>query len=166
VVNNVPKTVGLRATAIRCFNVGTYRLQVVGSPSYFAQAGTPSEPADLLEHACLHHRYPTNGKLQRWPLVSQALNNEIPLPLTAASSTIEPLVALAEAGMGVTCVPDFAVRRQLRDGRLVVVLDSFVEHAGVFHAVWPASPYLSPKLRVFVDFLAEHLLPKVPLPDR
>ena len=145
---------------LKARTLGTYRLQLVGSPSYFAKAGTPSKPADLRDHACLHHRYPTNGKLQRWPLVSQDVDDDISLPLTAASSTVEPLVALAEAGMGVACVPDFAIRRQLSEGSLITVLDSFVEHRGVFRAVWPASPYLSPKLRVFVDFLAAHLLPK------
>lgn len=132
--------------------LGAYRLQLVGAPSYFARAGTPSKPEDLLNHACLHHRYPTSGKLQRWPLVTPASGNDVALPVTASSSTIEPLIALAEEGLGVTCVPDFAIRRQLTDGGLVTVLDEYVEHSGVFRAVWPSSPYVSPKLRVFVDF--------------
>lgn len=139
--------------------LGAYRLQLVGAPSYFARAGTPSKPEDLLNHACLHHRYPTSGKLQRWPLVTPASGNDVALPVTASASTVEPLIALAEEGLGVTCVPNFAIRRQLADGSLVTVLDEYVEHSGVFRAVWPSSPYVSPKLRVFVDFLAANLLP-------
>ncbi|WP_449491301.1 LysR family transcriptional regulator [Caballeronia sp. M23-90] len=139
--------------------LGAYRLQLVGASVYFDQAGTPDEPSDLLGHACLHHRYPTSGKLQRWPLMNAGTPLDLTLPVTASSSTVEPLIALAEAGMGITCVPDFAIRRQVLDGSLSVVLDRYTEHSGVFRAVWPYSPYPSPKLRVFVDFLAKNLLP-------
>lgn len=139
--------------------LGSYRMQLVGAPSYFARAGMPLKPEDLLQHACLHHRYPSTGKLQRWPIVTPASGNDVSLPMTASSSTIEPLITLAAEGHGVTCLPDFAIRRQLADGSLVTVLDEYIEFAGVFRAVWPASPYLSPKLRVFIDFLAANLLP-------
>jgi DNA-binding transcriptional LysR family regulator len=135
-------------------NVGRYRLEVVGAPGYLARAGTPMTPQDLVHHACLHHKYPTSGRLQRWPF---AAGHDVALPSTAACSTIEPLVALAEQGLGLACVPDFAIRRQVAEGRLVVVLAAFIDHAGVFRAVWPSSRFLSPKIRVFVDYLAEHL---------
>jgi DNA-binding transcriptional LysR family regulator len=143
-------------------SLGHYRLQIVASPAYLKRAGTPAKPADLAGHACLQHRYPTTGKLQRWPFRQRASAEDVVLPLTAVSSTIEPLLALAEAGLGLTCLPDFAIRRHLAAGTLVSVLDAHVTHQGTFRAVWPSSPYLSPKLRVFVDFLAANLLPEVP----
>ncbi len=43
-----------------------------------------------------------------------------------------------------------------------MVLEDHVEHSNIFRAVWPSSRYLSPKIRVFVDFLAEHLFPQAP----
>ena len=135
-------------------NVGRYRLEVVGAPTYLAHAGTPTTPQDLVHHACLHHKYPTSGRLQRWPF---AAGHDVTLPNTAACSTIEPLVAFAEQGLGLACVPDFAISRQVAEGRLIVVLSEFIDHAGVFRAVWPSSRFLSPKIRSFVDFLADHL---------
>jgi DNA-binding transcriptional LysR family regulator len=45
---------------------------------------------------------------------------------------------------------------------LVKVLDEYLEHSGMFRAVWPASQHSSPKLRAFVDHMAERLFPKVP----
>ena len=134
--------------------VGKYRLEVVGAPAYFARAGTPQTPLDLVHHACLHHKYPTSGRLQPWPF---AAGHDVVLPNTAAASTIEPLVAFAEQGLGLACVPDFAIRRHVAEGRLQVVLGAFIDHSGVFRAVWPSSRFLSPKIRVFVDFLAAHL---------
>jgi DNA-binding transcriptional LysR family regulator len=139
-------------------SLGSYRLEVVGSPAYFKRMGIPKEPADLLNHVCLHHRYPTSGKLQRWPFRTAPGTPDIALPIGTISSTVEPLLSLAEAGLGMTCIPDFAVRKQIADGTLVRVLEKFIEHEGVWRAVWPASPFLSPKLRVFVDYLAANLL--------
>ncbi len=133
--------------------IGTYRLEVTGSPDYFARAGRPATPADLAGHTCLHHRYPTTGKLQRWPFAGP----DVAIPVAGAASTIEPLIALAEAGLGLVCVPDFAIRRQLAGGALVTVLGDHIEHKGVFRAVWPSSRFVSPKLRVFIDYLAENL---------
>ncbi len=73
------------------------------------------------------------------------------------ASTVEALLYLAEQGFGIACLPPFAVERQLADGRLVSILEDSVSDVGTLRVLWPASRYLSPKLRVFVDFLAEHL---------
>jgi len=139
----------------RC--LGRYGHLVVGAPGYFDRAGVPQTPPDLARHACLHQKHWGSGKLQPWPLLRPESESELTLPVTAVSSAIEPLVSLAESGAGLTCVPDFAVRKQILEGSLVAVLDRFVENDGSLRAVWPASDYVSPKLRAFVGFLAKHL---------
>ncbi len=141
--------------------LGAYSLQLVASPAYLDKAGMPQVPLDLLHHACLHHKFPTIGKLERWPLVIDGEKLELDLPTTTVTSTIEPLINLAENGLGITCVPDFAVREQLNSGALVRVLPNYTNHTGWFRAVWPSSRFLSPKVRVFVDFLGTHLFAKV-----
>ena len=139
--------------------LGTFRLKLVGSPSYFARRGIPQTPDDLRSHACLHHRYATNGKLERWPL--RRGRKDFDLPTTAVANTIEPLIYMAEQGLGIACLPDFAIRRQLEEGTLVAVLDGHIHHAGTFRMLWPSSRYLSPKLRVFVDFMAAEPIRKL-----
>jgi DNA-binding transcriptional LysR family regulator len=142
--------------------LGNYRLGIVGSPAYFVRYGTPATPADLKLHVCLHHRYPSSGKLQRWPFEKSGPYADIELPISAAVTTIEPLVSLAERGIGLACVPDFAVRRQVTEGSLIQIMDEYIEHIGAVSAVWPSSQHRSPKLRAFVDYMAEHLLSKAP----
>jgi DNA-binding transcriptional LysR family regulator len=122
----------------------------------------PLTPEDLKLHACLHHRYPSSGKLQRWPFAKAGAYADIELPISAAVTTIEPLVTLAELGIGLACVPNFAVRRQIEEGSLIRILDEYIEHVGVFSAVWPPSQHHSPKLRAFVDYMAKHLFPNTP----
>ncbi|MEG6507996.1 LysR family transcriptional regulator [Methyloligella sp. 2.7D] len=141
--------------------LGAFRYKLVGAPAYFAEHGTPKTPADLATHRCLRHRYPSTGKLEDWPLgdelgeTSGAHTAEI--PAAAISNTIEPLLDMAKAGLGIACLPDFAVRDAISQGALVSVLEKFVRHGGTFRILWPSSRHLSPKLRVFVDFMAENL---------
>jgi DNA-binding transcriptional LysR family regulator len=139
--------------------LGTFRLVLVASPGYLARAGLPSTPSDLVGHACVHRRHPTTGKLQRWPLRAAAAS-AVALPTTAAASTFDPLISMAELGLGIACVPDFAIRGHIADGTLVTVLGDYIDHIEAVRALWPGSRYPSPKLRVFIDFLAEHLLPR------
>ena len=79
---------------------------------------------------------------------------------TLVAAAIEPLVYLAEQGMGLAYLPDYAVSGSIAAGRLVATLDAHVRHAGVMRALWPASRYPAPKVRAFVDYLAKNLLPQ------
>jgi len=150
---------GMGDSRLMVRSLGTFRLQLVGAPAYFARRGTPQKPDDLLSHACLLHRYATNGKLERWPLRRGRKDIDIDLPQTAVVSTIEPLIYMAEQGLGIACLPNFAIRRQLEKGILVAVLADHTHHEGVFRLLWPSSRYVSPKLRAFVDFMAKYLFP-------
>ena len=73
------------------------------------------------------------------------------------ASTLEPLIYLAECGQGLTCVPLFAVQHQIEAGTLIPVLTPFMRSSGVFRVVWPSNHCLTPRVRVFVDFMAAAL---------
>jgi DNA-binding transcriptional LysR family regulator len=146
--------------------LATYRLEVVGAPDYFARAGIPLRPDELAAHACLHRKDPTTGKIRRWPFARSVPGKDVVLPITATASTIDALISLAEHGVGIACVPDFSIRQQIAERSLVSVLGEHIEHTDALRAVWPSSRYLSPKLRVLIDFLAENLVPKADQPRR
>ncbi|MBV1838129.1 hypothetical protein KUA11_13015 [Acetobacter estunensis] len=61
--------------------------------------------------------------------------------------------------MGIVSLPDFVLHEYLRSRRLVPALSDHTEHSGGFRLLWPSSPYLSPKLRVFVEFMTANLFP-------
>ncbi|MBB5191175.1 DNA-binding transcriptional LysR family regulator [Silvimonas terrae] len=136
--------------------LGTFELLLVASPAYLARQGLPATPADLQAHVCLHHRFATSGKLEPWPLAQPEL------PVSAVVNTIEPLIYMAEQGLGIACLPDFSIRPQLAQGRLVQVLAAHTRHSGTFRLLWPSSRHLSPKLRVFVDYMSAHLFARHP----
>jgi DNA-binding transcriptional LysR family regulator len=70
---------------------------------------------------------------------------------------MEALRAAAIGGMGIAYMPEFLARDAIEDGRLVPLLPAFMETPGQFSILWPSSRQLSPKLRVWVDFLSERL---------
>jgi DNA-binding transcriptional LysR family regulator len=137
--------------------LGNFSYVIVGSPGYLAAHGTPVEAEDLLSHACLRHRWPTNGKIESWRLVRDGADLNIEVPATVVINTIEPLITMAERGAGLACLPTFAVRRQLADGSLIAVLDRHMEEVGTFRMLWPSGRSQTPRLRAFVDFMGQHL---------
>lgn len=138
--------------------LGGFRLLLVASAAYLLEYGTPMIPADLARHACLRHRLPTSGALERWPLRTEEGQPEWMLPTTMVCNTSAALMDVAVGGLGIACLPDFMVREALKLGELVEILGDDVDHQGTFTLLWPSSKFLSPKIRVFIDFLAERLL--------
>lgn len=139
--------------------LGAFQMMLVASPEYLKQRGTPQQPADLNGHSCLHFRYPNSGKLEVWPLRIGVGEPELQLATSMICNNIETRMCFALQGLGIACLPDFAIRDALADGRLCSVLDAHVQRSGVFRVLWPSGRQASPKIRVFVDFLCEHVFP-------
>ena len=141
--------------------VGTFRQVLVAAPDYLARCGTPQAPADLLDHTCLHFRFPHNGKLEAWPLPERDGQVPLQLPASMVCNNIETRVCFALLGRGIAFLPDFSIHNMLADGRLVQVLPG-CERSSTFHVLWPASRHPSPKVRALVDFLCDHLFAASP----
>ena len=63
--------------------------------------------------------------------------------------------------MGVASLPSFIVGEDVTAGRLVRLLGGWSDAEDrAVHAVYPAVRNLSPKVRAFVDFLAERFGPE------
>lgn len=137
--------------------LGCYQLKLVASPGYLEASGVPEAPVDLVQHACLHHRFPSTGRLEPWPLKSSTDTPILSPPVTMICNTSTALMDVALAGLGIACLPDFMVRPSLSTGQLHLVLEQHIVHQGTFRLLWPSSKFLSSKIRVFIDFMAETL---------
>lgn len=136
--------------------LGSFRLCLAGSVNYFEKHGVPVRPDELATHACLHYRYPSSGKLEQWPLkLTPSTVNGHALPTTMICSSLEALMFLVKEGRGIACLPDFAIRNELSRDTLQTVLDSYMTRVTTFHVLWPSTRQMTPKVRVFVDFMTE-----------
>lgn len=139
--------------------LGYYEPVVVGAPAYLERRGTPATPEALLRHSCLLHRFPSTGRIDRWALRRDGETLDLELTSLASASAVEPLIEMAEQGLGLAYVPSFLVRQHLQNGSLVSVLQEFVAERKAFRAMWPSGRHLSPKIRVFVEFMARNVFP-------
>ncbi|WP_294992701.1 LysR family transcriptional regulator [uncultured Stenotrophomonas sp.] len=139
-------------------NLGSTRLLCVGAPMYFANRGTPQHPDELSSHACLLHRFPGTGLIERWPLQAAEQGHEMRLTPAMTANHLETILHMAIDGHGIACLPAFAIRDALDSGVLVSVLDKWSTEQSTFWALWPSHRHQPPRVRAFVDFMAEHLL--------
>ncbi len=135
-------------------SLGSFSWRLVASPGYLEKRGVPTELPQLASHACLHHRYPATGKLAPWGL---AMPDDVALPTTLSATTIEPLIALAEMGRGIACLPYFSVRDQLSDGTLLELFTGALEQTGTLRLLWPSSRFPLPKVAAFVAFMSKRV---------
>lgn len=130
--------------------IGTSRILIVGSPAYFASAGTPDRPEHLTLHSCISFA-PLKG--DRWTVAGK----EIQIRPKLLTHSTESVRSAALAGIGIAAIPEWMVADLLASGQLVRVLDDHeMASSGIF-AVYPTNRLLTPKVRLFVDYLARHL---------
>lgn len=134
----------------------TFRFVLCASPAYLDRHGVPRTASDLEHHRCLRFRFPTSGKLQNWSLRGLSGGLEPCIPTSMVCNNMEALRAAAIGGLGIVHMPDFLARDAIAQGSLRTVLDDLAD-TGQFWALWPSSRQLSPKARVFVDFISARL---------
>ncbi len=122
------------------------------SPAYLLAHGTPQTVADLSQHRCL--TFSDASPTQIWTSNSGASHSF--QGVARANSNIT-LMQLACAGSGILRLPDWMAEEDEAGGRLVKVLPDLFSQFQQVTAVYPASRFLSPKVRVFVDWLAAAL---------
>jgi DNA-binding transcriptional LysR family regulator len=135
---------------------------IVAAPAYVQRHGMPLTPADLPRHNCLTRASP-HGGLNDWPFNGPEGPYAVRVRGNVEVNSAETLYELALAGLGIVRLAEFRVGADIAAGRLVPLL---VEHHRVeplpIHAVYPHRKHLSPKVRVFVDFLVEKFTPAPP----
>lgn len=134
-----------------------YQHRLVASPQYLSERGVPVQPADLRTHASLRYRYPSTGKLAPWPLVAHGHPLELDLPQSAVTNTIDSLLEMAVAGVGIALLPDFMVAEAVSGERLIPLLDKHVRDQRSFCILWPSSGHTPRKVKAFVEFMAARL---------
>ena len=134
------------------------RRVVCASPGYFARAGTPLHPHDLVDHNCFGYAYQATGDTWRFLGPDGPTAVRVTGSLTANNGEI--LRAAMREGLGLALVPTFSISDELRSGELVAVLPDYLDVETSVYAVYPHSRHLSAKVRAFVDFLRDRFGPE------
>jgi DNA-binding transcriptional LysR family regulator len=133
------------------------RSLLVASSAYLKRHGTPEQPAELAQHACLAYLRPGPSL---WQLERsgrggpERLSITVQGPLRASNS--EVLRDAALSGLGIALVPDFSVLAALRAKRLRVVLPQWRPVGAFGDAIYAMHPW-SPTTPKAVQALVSHL---------
>lgn len=128
---------------------------IVAAPAYLERHGTPKTPGDLAGHECImghggfgreHWRFRRNGTVLSVDVKARLQINSAP-----------GILASVVAGMGIGIVSDVLAERELRTGEVVRLLPDYAMGAVDVHALVPAGPRPSAKVRAFIDFLVQAL---------
>jgi DNA-binding transcriptional LysR family regulator len=132
-----------------------FRFVIVGAPSYLARHGTPKRPEDLLRHECITFRSRTTGALYAWELERGKRTWRVPVRGGVFSNDAALNASLAEQGFGLAYTFEPMVMDQVREGRLVPVLDPYAPTVPGFFLYFPSRAQRSAPLRLFVEAAKE-----------
>jgi DNA-binding transcriptional LysR family regulator len=95
----------------------------------------------------------TTGRLRPLEFKIDDALREIALPVTLSVTGPESYLATARLGLGLVQVPRFHVETDLARGTLIQVLAEFLPPSVPVSLLYPRNRQLSPRVRVFIDWL-------------
>ena len=126
------------------------------SQGYLNEFGHLKNPEELSEHKILSM---ADEHTEQFLILHNHIQQQkkIHVMPTVLGSDLSMLAQLAASGCGITLLPDNVVQQYVERGELVRVLPEWKAAHGIFHMVYPSRRGLLPAVRVFIDYLVEHL---------
>lgn len=125
----------------------------LAAPAYLAMRGLPAHPDALAGHRMVGFRSSATGGLLplEFAIGSQVENRT--LPARVSVNAAESYHAAGKLGLGLIQVPRYHVAAALAAGELVEILPDFPPPPLPVSLLYPRSRQLSPRVRVFIDWL-------------
>lgn len=129
---------------------------LVASPSYIRRYGNPLHPDSLP-----HHRWLMQGSHRR-PSSHQFYHRDgnlflLQLTPTISCNTLEAILTLAKAGLGLAILPDYLLSTAIHQGALVPLLPNYRLQHNTVYAVHGYHHTMPPKIRLILTFLQRRL---------
>ncbi|QRO02490.1 LysR family transcriptional regulator [Archangium violaceum] len=133
--------------------LGHVRTGYYASPAYLSRRGTPRSPDELAEHECVLVAEP--GTDEVWFFSGPRGARTVPVHGRLQVPSVRAGHAAARAGLGLVRLPTVLVADDVRAGVLIPVLEEVSPPGLPIFAVFPSSRQLPPKVRAFLEMLAQ-----------
>jgi len=127
------------------------------SAVYLERHGTPLALADLQRHRAVNFFSPASGKLFAFDFLVDGIARTVSMPGSVSVSSAEAYSLCCENHLGLIQLPRYHVAALLERGVLREVLGEFRPAAMPVSVLYPHQRQLSPRVRVFVDWLSDML---------
>ena len=145
----------LEDSTLRARKIGEARRYLCASPRYIERYGAPQHPKDLAGHHCLIFRSHPGSNIWRFKDGGRIV--EVRASGSFSANSGDALINAAHNAMGLVVAPEWLVGSLLAKGELVEVLAKHppVPNRTPLYAVHPYQRFVPPKVKAFVDFLAQ-----------
>ncbi|AOI94389.1 putative multidrug efflux transcriptional regulator CeoR [Burkholderia sp. LA-2-3-30-S1-D2] len=154
-VDCVIRVGALQDSSLVARRVGLFECVSVASPAYLEKHGEPQAIEDLSDHRAVNYFSSRTGRTIDWTFLTDGKEVEVKMNAIVSVNDADAYVTCGLEGFGLIQPPLFMVLPHLRDGRLKEVLPGLKPLPMPISVVYPHSRHLSPKVRVFVDWIAE-----------
>lgn len=154
-VDCVIRVGALQDSSLVARRVGLFECVTVASPDYLERHGEPQTIDDLNQHKAVNYFSSRTGRTIDWTFLIDGKEVEMKMEGIVSVNDADAYVTCGIEGFGLIQPPLFMVLPHLREGRLKEVLPGVKPLPMPISVVYPHSRHLSPKVRVFVDWVAE-----------
>lgn len=128
------------------------RWVVAGSPGYLARHGRPTQPGDLMTHACIGVRL-GNNSIFKWELGDGDAMVRLDVRGPLAVNETEMTIDAAMGGIGLAYVLERRAMEEVDRGRLEIVLTEWASTGEPFCAYYASRKQTQPGLRPLIDMI-------------
>ena len=151
------RTGRLRDSNLIALKLANNNFLLCASPQYLADHGLPDSPFNLMDFDCIRYEY---SGWKNWFIMNEKPTKlAIKSALTIRSINGQKQLILNHAGLAL--MPAWAVKGELENGSLVQVLEQDVfspyESLSSTYAIYSKRELVSPKIRVFLDYIKAHI---------
>ena len=142
--------------------IGSFESVTCAAPSYIAEHGEPKTLEDLERHHAVHYFSGRTGRIVDWSFMVDGRQRDVHVKGMVSVNDAEAYVHCGVKGFGLVQAPRYMVVPLLESGQLKEILAEWSPPPLPISAVYLHNRHLSPKVRVFVDWVSE-LFQKCPL---
>ncbi|MBN8441091.1 MAG: LysR family transcriptional regulator [Thauera sp.] len=147
----------LRDSSLVARRLNTLEQVTCASRAYVERFGTPATLDELDAHRVVDYVSASSGKSSPLEFVVGGRVETRAIPSIVSVNNGDAYLAGCEAGLGIVQVPRYRVAEQIARSELVELLPDLPPPALPLSALYPHHRHLSPRVRVFVDWMAELL---------
>ncbi len=143
----------LQDSSLQARRLSPIRFSLCASPDYLNEFGTPTHPDELTEHKHIVYR---PSPISEWVLTDKNEQEyKVALRSRITANNGSYLKDMAIAGQGIYFCPNFIAWKDFATGNLIRVLPNYRLIEMHAYALYPQTRYLSQRVRILIDFLAE-----------
>jgi DNA-binding transcriptional LysR family regulator len=143
----------LSASSLISRKLASTRMVLCASPEYLQRRGAPGRPQELLDHDVISYSLFSSG--ENWSFAGPDGDASVKVTPRVRTNSGDTCRAAALQHQGIILQPTFIVGADLAQGTLREIMPGYRSVELGIHAVYPSRKFVSPKVRLLIDFLVE-----------